>query len=347
MLGGRRLAHGIVAVVATALAATAAGAPPSSASGRHHAQPVGLIFDTDFGGDVDDAGAAAMLNAMQDDGKVRVLAMMTSNLTRWAAPGLDAINTYYRNGNIPIGALEPGYDDPENNNLSTYAEHLAKSFPNDVRDSSRVPEAVDLYRKILAKQPDHSVVIAVVGGQTNLAQLLASRPDHHSRLSGAQLVAKKVHHVVAMGAQFPSGFEWNIRLDPAAAATVADRWPTPVIYSGFEVGDSIYTGRQLFFQTPPANPVRAAYELYVGFGNNRESWDITAVYYAVLGGDGMFRRSEPGVVNFAADGSNTWTPTPGANRYYLETTAPDGEIAGVLEEWMVQPPESGRHRHDG
>ncbi|MEV1332202.1 nucleoside hydrolase [Micromonospora costi] len=343
MLGARRLAHGVVAVVTAALAAAALGTPPAAASGHHGPQPVRLIFDTDFGGDVDDAGAAAMLNAMQDDGKVRVLAMMTSNLTRWAAPGLDAINTYYRHGNIPIGALRPGYDDPNNNNLSTYAEHLATSYPNNVRDSSRVPEAVDLYRKLLAKQPDHSVVIAVVGGQTNLAQLLASAPDRHSRLSGEQLVARKVHHVVAMGAQFPTGFEWNIRLDPAAAATVAERWPTPVIYSGFEVGDSIYTGRQLFFETPPSNPVRAAYELYVGFGNNRESWDITAVYYAVLGGRGMFQLSEPGTVTFAPDGSNTWTPTPGADRYYLRTTVADSEIASELEEWMIQPPERRGH----
>jgi hypothetical protein len=345
MHGGRRLATRIVAVAAATLGLAAGLNPPAAlATTGHHANPVGLIFDTDFGGDVDDAGAAAMLNAMQDEGKVRVLAMVTSNLTRWAAPGLDAINTYYHHGDIPIGALRPGYDDPNNNNLSTYGEQLAKNFPNDVRDSSRVPEAVDLYRKILARQSDHSVVIAVVGGQTNLADLLASGPDRYSRLSGKQLVAKKIHHVVSMGAQFPSGYEWNIRLDPAAAATVAAQWPTPVIYSGFEVGDSIYTGRQLFYRTPATNPVRAAYEKYVGFGNNRESWDITAAYYGVLGGDDMFRLSEPGRINFDAKGANTWTPAPSGNRYYMITTVPDDVIAKTLEGWMVVPPQDG-HGH--
>jgi hypothetical protein len=312
--------------------------------------PVKLIYDTDFGGDVDDAGVTAMLNALQRAGEVDVLAMMASNPTRHAAPGLDAINTYYGHGNIPIGSVKPVFDHVPSpptpgavipgNNVSGYAELLARGWPNNVRDGSRVPEAVDLYRKILARQRDGSVTIVAVGGQINLGGLLASGPDRHSRLTGGQLVDRKVDQLVIMGAAFPSGREWNIMLEPAAAARVADEWPTPIVYSGFEIGDTIMTGARLFTEVEPDNPVLNAYEDYVGWGNDRSSWDQTAAYFAVRGGDGLFRLSEPGEVAIAPDGSNTFQPDPDGDRRYLLTTAPDETIADAIEDLMVQP---GRH----
>lgn len=329
-----------VAVATTAVTLVApAGAEPAVPD-----EPVKVIYDTDFGGDVDDAGVAAMLNAMQDNGEAEVLAMITSNPTSWAAPGLDAINTYYRNGSIPIGALQP-VDDDATHNVSGYAEHLAKFYPNNLRHGSNAPEAVSLYREILAEQDtDDNVKIAVVGGQTNVAALLDTGPDRHSSLTGAELVAQKVDQLVVMGAEFPTGFEWNIRLDPAAADQVAREWPTPVIYSGFEVGETVYTGERVFFETPEGNPVRAAYELYVGFGNDRNSWDQTAAYYAVRGGDGLFTLSDPGVVHFGPDGSNTWSFQDDGNHQYLIKTQPDQVIADKLEDLMVQLPKKGPYR---
>jgi inosine-uridine nucleoside N-ribohydrolase len=333
------------AVAGIALAVLIAAAIPSIASAS---APVKLIYDTDFGGDVDDAGVAGMLNVLEDRGEVRVLAMMASNPTRHAAPGLDAINTYYRRGDIPIGSLKPVYDHVPSpptpgavipgNNVSGYAELLGRGWPNSIRDSSRAPEAVELYRKILSRQADRSVSIVVVGGQINVGGLLASRPDRYSRLDGRDLVARKVKQLVIMGAQFPTGREWNIMLEPAAAAAVADRWPTPIVYSGFEVGDTIYTGARLFTETDPDSPVLNAYEDYVGWGNNRSSWDLTAAYFAVRGADGLFNLSAPGDVEIAPDGTNTFTANAGADRRYLIPAVPDATIADAIEDLMVQPP---------
>ncbi|MCW3819049.1 nucleoside hydrolase [Micromonospora sp. DR5-3] len=331
--------------------AAALGAQPVAA--KPSTTPVKLIFDTDFGGDVDDAGVAGMLNAMQDNGEVEVLAMMASNPTRHAAPGLDAINTYYGHGNIPIGSLKPVYDHVPSpptpgavitsNNVSGYAELLGRGWKNNIGDSSRVPDAVDLYRKILAKQDDASVTIVAVGGQINLGGLLASGPDQHSPLTGAELVSHKVNKLVVMGARFPSGREWNIMLDPTAAATVAKDWPTPIVYSGFEIGDTILTGSRLFTETHPNNPVLNAYEDYVGWGNNRSSWDLTAAYVAVRGTDELFKLSEPGQVKITADGSNTFQADPSGTRHYLLTAAPDETIAKAIEDLMVQAPVKGWH----
>jgi inosine-uridine nucleoside N-ribohydrolase len=345
------------ATAAVPVSAHAAGPQPGSKAGHpgpghpghpgHH-RPVGLIFDTDFGGDVDDAGALGMLNAFVDNHEVKLLALMASNPgTKWAAGGMDAINTYYGHDKVALGVRDRDSHGERMDNVSTYAEDLATSFPNDTRDGANLPDATDLYRKILSRKPNHSVTVVVVGSQSNLQNLLNSGPDRYSKLSGTELVARKVTQLVVMGStclEPQSWAEWNIALDPPAAAQVAEQWPSPIIYSGFEVGDTIFTGHRLFSETPEYNPVRRAYRDYVGEGNDRNSWDITAAYYAVRGGNGLFGLSEPGVNEFNADtGTNTFVPDPDGHHYCMTTLVPDEQIATALEDLMVQAPKGAGH----
>jgi inosine-uridine nucleoside N-ribohydrolase len=49
---------------------------------------------------------------------------------------------------------------------------------------AQVPDAVDLYRELLAEADDLSVTIAAIGFATNLAGLVESAPDSHSSLTG-------------------------------------------------------------------------------------------------------------------------------------------------------------------
>lgn len=306
-----------------------------------HHKPERVIFDTDLGGDVDDTAAQAILNVAQDNEQARLLGVMVSNPgTKWAAGAVDAINTYYRHGNIPIGVRDRGSSGERMGNVSGYATDLAANFPNDVGDGSSLPNATTLYRKILSRQPDHSVTIAVTGSQSNLANLLNSSADQYSRLSGAALVAKKVSKLAIMGSNIPSGGEWNIELDPDAAKLVSDTWPTPMVYSGGEVGGSILTGSRLFTETPITNPVREGYKDYVGEGNNRPSWDLTAAYFAVFGTNtGLFALSSPGKnVIDPSSGHNTWTSDPGGNARYMIKTASDDQIGTALSDLFVQPP---------
>ena len=64
---------------------------------------VRIIFDTDIGTDVDDAGALAILPIMADRGEAEILATRSANRNRWCGPALDAINTYYGRGDMPVG----------------------------------------------------------------------------------------------------------------------------------------------------------------------------------------------------------------------------------------------------
>ena len=125
-----------------------------------------------------------------------------------------------------------------------------------------------------------------VGFLTNLDALLRSGPDEDSPLDGVELVRRKVKQWVCMGGRFPASTEngeFNLATYPEATAYVLAHWPTPSVFSGFEIGVQVKTGARLIREHPPAtSPVSRAYLEYTG-GKDRESWDQTAALYAVRG----------------------------------------------------------------
>ena len=64
------------------------------------------------------------------------------------------------------------------------------------------------------------------------------------------------------------------------------------MFDGFEIGVNILTGSGLY--DPQKNPVALAYQLYVGAGNNRNSWDPSAVFAAVRGLAGVWKAQTGG-----------------------------------------------------
>src|SRR5882757_285522 len=207
-------------------------------------KPVSIILDTDIGPDYDDVGAVAVLHALADKGEARPLAIMASNKNELVGPTIDILNIYFGRPDLPIGAPK-GADAPDRGAIQKWPEMLVKKYPHHVNATSEVPDAIELYRKILSAELDHSVTIVTVGFLTNLANLLDSKADKYSRLSGRELIRKKVKHLVSMAGRFPEGREYNVFIDSLASARVFLHWPTPVIYSGFEIGRQIVTGRQL------------------------------------------------------------------------------------------------------
>ena len=323
-------------------------AAPSSA-----AEPVRIIYDTDMAGDVDDVGALGALHALADLGEAEILAAGISSRNEHVGPCLDAINTWYGRPDIPIGyqrGIQVGYPrDTGEATESKYAEAVAKSFPHDLARSSDAPDAALLYRRILAGQPDGRVVIVSVGFLTNLRRLLDTPPDAISPLSGEDLVRRKVRLWVCMGGKFPDGRfkdgegEYNLRVDRVAALRAMNDWPTPVVFSGFEIGDRVLTGKGLR-AAPETSPVRAAYLHFNGL-TDRESWDQTAVLYAVRGPGAYWTESEPGLALMHVGlrtGYNEWIPTPRKAHRYLIEKMPPAEVARVIEDLMTRPPRSTR-----
>lgn len=313
------------------------------------APPVKVIFDTDLAADVDDVGALAVLHALADRGEAEILATVVSSRNRHAPLCLDAINSWYGRGDLPIGVVKEqtaGYPKDSPGEVgSKYTEEIARRFRHDLRSAKAAPDATAVYRRVLAGQPDRSVVVVTVGFLSNLKNLLDSPADASSPLPGEDLVRRKVRLWVCMGGKFPDGLwpdggsEYNIGYDTYASVRVVNDWPTPAVFSGFEIGAALKTGARLA-QLPEESPVRAAYWLFNGL-QNRESWDQSAVLYAVRGARDYWKESEPGLNLVHArvgQGYNQWLACAGARQRHLLEAMPPAELSRVIEDLMLQPP---------
>lgn len=142
-----------------------------------------------------------------------------------------------------------------------WTSELPARFPHRTGSASQAEDAVAVYRRALAGEPDTSVVVVTVGFFTNLRDLLLSGPDSLSELTGRELVERKVKRLVSMAGHFPEGLEFNVMMDAPAAAYVMEHWPSPVILSGFEIGEKIITGRRTAAEGPADSPVAEAYRM--------------------------------------------------------------------------------------
>ena len=298
--------------------------------------PVPVLFDTDIQGDVDDVGAVAMLHALADRGEAEILAMGVSAKHPACVPCLDALNTYFQRPSIPLGVVKgEGFLRD-----SKYANQIADEFPHRIRSADEVPDAALLYRRVLAEQPDRSVVMISVGQLTNFRNLLNTAPDDRSDLGGVDLVRRQVRLWVCMGGKFPAGREANLIHDGPAAATAVANWPTPIVFTGYEIGRPILTGGRLK-DLPASSPVRRAYDLYKQL-RPHHSWDQTAVLYGVRGLDGglndLWDLKSDGHCHVFPDGANEWRPAPDRNHACLVEKAPPKQVAEAIEALMLHQP---------
>jgi inosine-uridine nucleoside N-ribohydrolase len=302
-------------------------------------QPAKIIFDTDFGPDYDDVGAIAFLNAMADSGKAEILATVSSNRNELVGPSINVMNIYYGRPDLPMGA--PKGTGVDLGAFQHWPDSIVAKYPHTINSTSELPDAVITYRKILASQPDTSVTIVTVGFLTNLAGLLKSAPDSLSDLSGRDLVTKKVKKLVAMAGGFPAGHEFNIHMDSTASQYVFENWPTPVIFTGFEIGAKIHTGLRLAKLDVKDNPAKDVFRISLPMAAEdslgRMSWDETAVLIAVYGTKNFFS-TVTGKIVVHPDGSNSWIDDPAGNHQYVVQQMPVDEMARFIEDRMMHIP---------
>ncbi len=296
--------------------------------------PLHVIFDTDFGPDYDDVGAITLLHCFADSGLVNILATVGSSKYKNAAAAINVFNTYFNRPGIPIAVVRG--DAVELGDKQHWTDTIISRYPHRIQNNEDVPDALDLYRKILSSQPDHSVTIITVGFFTNLANLLKSPGDSWSPLNGYELVKKKVLNLVSMAGRFPSGKEFNLAEDENASKIVLAEWPTTILFSGFEIGQKIKTGLPLIHDEQiQKSPVKDVFSICIPLAKEdsagRMSWDETAVLVAVKGWQEYYNL-EKGNCKINPDGFNEWEKTGGNRAHLVEKQSPQavGEIINQL-----------------
>jgi hypothetical protein len=271
--------------------------------------PQRIIIDTDLSLWWDDATALGMANVLQQRGKVQILGVMSDVRNPVAAGAIDAIDTAYGHSKIPVGAV---IDSSANTAAHGYSDVLAAELPHAIRNSSQAQPAVHLYRRLLAAQPNHSVTVVALGGDTNLAGLLRSGPGQGSSLRGRALVAAKVKDLVIEDGLFPTGGPpfTNEKIDiPATQFIVGTKgWPTAMAWVDGFTGISTKVGASLCTSVSPKNPMRIVYTKLFNCGPPGDGdWDGPTMLYAVEGASGIFSElGQGGAAVINSNGGLSW-----------------------------------------
>jgi purine nucleosidase len=119
-------------------------------------------------------------------------------------------------------------------------------------------------------------------------------------------------------------------------------WPTPIVFSGYEIGMAIPFPAECIerdFAYVAHHPLAEAYVLYKSPPHNRPSWDLTSVLYAVRPNYGYFDLSLPGRVHVASDGATSFEPqNAGPHRYLILKSQQQIRVREALAQLASQPP---------
>ena len=290
--------------------------------------PMNVIFETDLGNDIDDALALDMIYKYMDADSLNLLSISINKPGTAPAVYADIMNRWYGYPDVPIAVLREGADceaDAVNYakavvDMKDASGNFVFARGNDSIDFLPVPEKE--YRKILSAAEDSSVTVISTGFFTNLARLLETGTDEYSALSGRELVEKKVKSLCCMAGCFndtiPS--EYNVKKDIPAARKVLAEWPGRITLSPFELGFSIrYPAESIEsdFVWAAHHPMVEAYKIYRQMPYSRQTWDLTAVLYAMEPDAGYFGISPDGVISIDENGRTVFTPSAGGKHHYL------------------------------
>jgi len=248
-----------------------------------------IIIDTDIGSSTDDLFTMMMLYRYQEQNRCRLLGVVVDREGEDCAACTDVMNTYYGYGDIPIGLIRDGIKNSkvwiDYKALPTHTDSNGKlMFQRSVADYSTLPDGWQLYRQLLAAQPDRSVSIVSIGFITCLAQLLQSAPDSYSSLDGVELVRRKVKCIYLMGGVFGDAIE-------------------PIEFADIDWTDM--------------HPIKQVYMNYDCANAGQKMWDPLAAMNAVEG-NSLFTLSTRGTVTVSDKGETFFTPSPTGNiRYQL------------------------------
>jgi hypothetical protein len=304
-----------------------------------YAADVKLIIDSDAGFDVDDIHAVAVAHGLEKQGKVDILATISSTAFRKSIAAINVINTYYGRSDIPLGAYK-GLFGWDYGGQYTYATSLVDSFPNNnIKDRDDVPEAQETYVKVLNEAEDNSVTIASIGFPMNIRNMLKNHKD---------IFEKKVKAVYYMDGGYnfgcAAGYLGNDTDCHGAAQQVQIDFPHNVKEYFQLNGSDVCTGGDFYNNKcgDDSNPMKFAHNHWMDQRRDtcwpaRPAWDPITVYAAIMGTDATNMWEEQGTDRVDQSGNENWDKgTTKYNEVHLWFTNDDkkswmaGEINKII-----------------
>jgi inosine-uridine nucleoside N-ribohydrolase len=290
--------------------------------------PVGIIFDSDMGNSIDDALALALLYGFDGKNEARVVSVSVSKSNLKAAAFCEAIGRFYAGPvsgafgafarTLPVGLATDGKMSEDTPMLTVpLSKQNAEGAPvygHGIHQLNDTAEVAALIRNAFTSQYDQNCIVVLAGPATNLVKALD--------LPGAKdLIARKVRFLSVVAGAYPDGPpEFNLKTDLAAAKKLFTEWPTPIVASGHEIGEALLfpaSSIEKDFAWSAAHPVVDAYRAYKPMPYDAQTWDMSAVLYAVRPQEGYFKLSGPGTIGVLDDGSTKFTPSPEGRHRYL------------------------------
>lgn len=286
-----------------------------------------FFIDTDIGSDCDDAGALALLHHLLKKEQAELIGCTHCGSDIGGAITIEAINSRFGQAGLPIGRFTKH---------PFLEEEVCKKFTSQISENylaeHPMPEfedAVKVLRRALAQNKD--VTLITIGMFNNIAELLRSKPDEISEKTGVELCRDSVSGMYSMGGHFAdaSYIEYNIKCDIESARYVAEHFPKPIHYIGFEVGEPLLTGKNLS-QADENCPMKLAYRV---FSNLRPSWDPATVYCALRPNNAFFQEQTDVTILFDKDGRTVIKN--GGKDGYFKLHAPLEQITEEIDRYIA------------
>jgi len=320
-----------------------------------------LIVDTDMGFDVDDVGAVCLANALHDAGKVELLAVVHDTGCNLGIGGVSAINNFYGHNDVVLGAWKGKFGSDCNQHYegtsgqNQYLSKIINQMGGPVKSSDGLMSGTDAYRKALAAAPDGSVNIASIGVTTNLADLLDTKGDSYSPMSGYDLIKAKVAKIVFMDGGYNFGCAaGNIGPNHECYGTAQRALKMPpnvrLVTSNKGANPDIYTGAGLQNHHPDNSPCKVAYKDWCcnpnghGGDGGRLSWDPITVMIAGMDVGSVYQKEVNYGTQITADPDGSEHFFGGGTKNAQTDFAYDGawnDIPGVIDGFLNKVPGSG------
>jgi len=211
------------------------------------------------------------------------------------------------------------------------------TYPHDIRTVNDTADVAPLIRNALTAQHDQNAIVVLTGPATNLAKVLDLRGNR-------ELIASKVRFLAIAAGAYPDGApETQITSDTPAARKLFAEWPTPIVASGYEVGEPLRfpaVAIEKDFAWAPHHPIVDVYRAHKPMPYDAPTWAMSAMLYAVRPQEGYFKLSDPGTISVLDDGRTRFTASAdGKHRYLILDPAQKDRILQTYTEVASAKPE--------